>query len=414
MDVSNYSDGVPDSKENIISKVLAKIKEKISKLFNLFRRFIQKITSGINNLLHKLFKMKTLKINQDYYNQAMDLINKISNLNLSVKEWFNSKKMFDDSKVEELDKKTNVVMNKLENFKVETANFRKITPNNEGRIIVVRTKKLKNIEVKFTALREYTQEQMKSLSVANQAILKTMQMSNKMTDQERYNLLNRMNKFIYFHNKCFTVNLVKYALINMIIDLLFTRQIKDETGIESLIFLCDDLHIVQESELRTNNKKAKMLANRDYIIERMPENTLENIQNKMDAIEDYLDEINYTQNQLIQSSPDIIDHVISILSHVATAATELTLMTSLKKDFRAQFIYIKKHSDLSMIPKVLASSLIRCIGIGIIKDQFRHRTVHFNKEFKRNMINEMDSLYNKYSKVYETLEFKLNRMQCFN
>lgn len=393
-----------------LSKIKETVKNTVQNLIVKLRNFIQFITSKINKLLEKFFKVKTLTINQDLYNEVMGMIHSILNLDFSLwqnikfdiafikKDYESIEKLYMDllKKLKILDDIGNQVINMKEVYTSKT--------------VVVKTSSLNNMRDRFNKMKQLALQQVTSFSILQNVVDKIM--SDKETDNKIIQKLQEnISLIMKLQSKTATIDMFKANLLLKLVYKLFSNDVtvqQPKVGIEmkpslnSFIDFCDEYQIAEES-LRGIKKLSniKDIRERELEITKMPSKTKEEIKAKIEAYEDLTDECRDALAKLKDLKPDALDHLISTLSYVGSGAVAVGAGVQNAKI---------SHNPYGVGYNAIAKLIGIGLGAGFIKAIISKGTVRSKKELLSSIKQEITKNISNYTKSIANLEQKMNYM----
>lgn len=373
---------------------ISNVKSKISNLIKIICDAIQRFGSWITSKFCKFFNIDMIIVNQDYYNEIMRTIDMVCNIDLPM--------------ISKVDAAINVLRNNSENvkeiygdlqkkvddIKLISENVEKIIPSDYGKTIQVSTSKLKHLKLTFSKMQ----------SDANSQIYKLKSLKNNPDDIE---LLKYTQAQLTMIGHMATINCMKSSICMRLLDKLMENAIRNKetirgrgndnmntTSLDSFISLCDSMSISNEGlndykKIYRDTKKDIAILDKEY--KGMPENTTEEIDNKIEILKDILKQIQNAKTLMSKLTPNMFDKFINALAIVADATIVTTATLKLKNEVTK---FSLGSPEIYHVLKNIAFLLSMTLSANIIT---QHGTFAGKKAGRKELYEKLSMAYNDYS-----------------
>lgn len=366
-------------KEKFSKRVIEKIKKYISKLIAFIKKCIQKITTMINKILHRFFKVKTYDVSRNVYNEIMSLIKEIQKTKFTLKIILKTGKAALNGTVVELREACEDVSKKLTELMDIKENFTKSPPvPDDNDIITIRSSSLDEVQQEC----EYCRDMAETFKLT--LLMVQRKMNIKMEDISDDNMI-RINNLCTLASVAARFNLIKSMLITNLIDMIKkeaerVNDLKNDQkanesfisdmsySMESALSFYDDYQIAEESNLRNMNvKTSRELLSTPDRIRSMPEETKEQVIDKIDVIDRHLKCIDDSLKFFLNAAPDNKDKVISIILKVIVTAVQIKGMAGWLFKTYPRMVFAISKGQVPRIVKLMAINVIKSIGFNYVK-----------------------------------------------
>ena len=380
------------------------IKENVARLIRTICNAMQQLSAWISSKFCKFFNIDMITVNQDYYNEIMNTITIVSNIDLPMISKIDASIKVLRNNVNEVKEIYGDLQKKVDDLRLISENVEKIIPSKYGKTIRIGTSKLKHLKLTFLKMKKDADSQIYKLKALK-------------NDPDSVELLKYTQAQLTMIGHMAAINCMKSNICIRLLDKLWanaihnTNEEKKETvdeegndvnapGLESFITFCDDMMITEEgfSEYKKIYKKCtKDIATLDKEFNAIPEDTLADIEQKTEVLGEILLQIRDAKKYMSQVTPNTFDKFINSLSVVANGTIGAVAIAKVKNDIsRVDVGSPEIYNTLKNIAFLVMS--VASISLITSKGSFAGRRAKYG------------ALYDKLSRAYDDYSDKMHKL----
>lgn len=306
---------------------VSNIKPQVTKLIKLVYDTIQKFGLWVTSKFCTFLNIDMVIVNQDYYNDIMHTIDMVCNIDLPMMSKVDAAINLLRNNPENVKLIYGDLQKKLDDIKLIAENVEKTVPSNHGSTIKISTAKLKHLKLTFLKMQADAKSQMTKLKSIK-------------SDPNNIETLKYTQAQLVIIGYMATINGIKSSICMRLLNRLMENAIKNKDsmnedsatdnvvieGLESFVSFCNNMTISNEGlnkykKIYHGTKKDISMLDKEY--HNISENTIDEIDCKIDILKNILSQINDAQKLMSKITPDIFDKFINTLAIVADG----TLMT---------------------------------------------------------------------------------------
>lgn len=208
-------------------------KERLNRVFETAKRALKNalnaIRSIINKFLNKKFGTSVIEINRSYYNNMMNIINKIKSLDITP---IAKLKIYISGATFNYDKLNQIytdLANKLEDLKDLETNSKKIIPSNIGPTVVIKESHFTNMRNMFNAMQTQYAAEIQGNTAIHDYVMSLFN-SGKIKDSNfgDHSLTEVVDMISTIVIRTSRINLMKATLLISLVDTLTRNRIKND------------------------------------------------------------------------------------------------------------------------------------------------------------------------------------------
>lgn len=389
--------------ESKVSKVINYLKTRAEKFVTMLKEFLQKIDSFITEKLARFFKKGTIMVSQNFYNQVMNLVNKIDRIAPDPIQKFKLDVTLLTADQEYVKNIYSELESRYNELQQEAKNLEILRPTKGDSIITVRVAKLEKIKKDFTEMRKSSTQCLNIMQIVVTTLSKNMDIPESEVAPAVSSLC-----------KAASLSILKGRTIVSLINKLMRSGYSSEEEMnantpasESMSCLWDDMMITEESlrgkDIRSISKtSSKDVKNYEKEIFNMPESNEEEIKAKLSKVEEIRDNIGDYIDRLKDMQPDKFDKLISVLSRITSTALSVGTFYYGARNSIDRFSGVNSKASYTKIAMIIA-------GTKLLNDETFKKAFISNKTKAKNMlIKELSSKDSKFAILEKGLKMKLS------
>ena len=389
---------------------ISDIKSHITKLIKMICDAMQQLSSWIASKFCRFFNIDMITVNQDYYNEIMNVISMVSNIDLPLLSKIDVSIKVLRNDTNEVKRIYGELQKKVDELRLIADNTEKIIPSKYGKTIQISTTKLKHLKLTFSKMQ----------SDATSQICKLKSLKN---DPDNIEWLKYTQTQITMIGHMATINCMKSNICIRLLDKLMKNAMENNKkteykyweeanmnnySLESFISFCDNMMIVEEGfseykKIYKNHKKDIAVLDKEYNL--IPTDTIENVDKKMLILENILKQTNDALKYMGQVKPNAFDKFVNALAIAADGLVGTTATLKVRNDIGKFDVGIPEvHHKLKNIAFLIAS--VASIHIITTKGTLSGRNIN-----RKELCENIDISRQKYLKEYYMLTNKKKELE---